>query len=48
MASGWGGQWIIIAPNLNLVFVTTGGNYYTTEQIPIQSIIADYIIPAIN
>ncbi|MCD4731959.1 MAG: beta-lactamase family protein [Bacteroidales bacterium] len=47
-ASGWGGQWIIVSPNSNMVFVTTGGNYYTGEQIPIQSILSDYIIPALK
>jgi CubicO group peptidase (beta-lactamase class C family) len=46
-ASGWGGQWIIASPNLNTVIVATGGNYYTTEAISIQTILADYIIPAI-
>ncbi|MFC1726138.1 serine hydrolase domain-containing protein [candidate division KSB1 bacterium] len=47
MASGWGGQWIIQIPELDIVFVTTGGNYYTAEIIPIKSIIEDYIIPSI-
>jgi CubicO group peptidase (beta-lactamase class C family) len=46
-ASGWGGQWIIVSPNKNTVFVTTGGNYYTAETISIQAILANYIIPAI-
>jgi len=47
-ASGWGGQWIIVLPDYNAVFVTTGGNYYTPESITIQSILVDYIIPAMN
>jgi CubicO group peptidase (beta-lactamase class C family) len=47
-ASGWGGQWITVSPQLNMVFVTTGGNYYTEEVMPIQSILVNYIIPAIN
>jgi CubicO group peptidase (beta-lactamase class C family) len=46
-ASGWGGQWIIVAPYLNTVVVTTGGNYYTEEVISIQSILVNYIIPSI-
>jgi CubicO group peptidase (beta-lactamase class C family) len=47
-ASGWGGQWIIVLPDYNTVFVTTGGNYYTPEVIPIQFILKDYILPSIN
>ena len=46
-ASGWGGQWIIVWPQSNMVVVTTGGNYYTQEAISIQSILIDYIIPAV-
>jgi len=45
-ASGWGGQWIIVSPDFDLVFVTTGGNYYS-EKIPIQTLLVKYIIPAI-
>jgi CubicO group peptidase (beta-lactamase class C family) len=48
MASGWGGQWIIVSPELKLVIVSTAGNYYTDEKMQIQTIIADYIIPAIS
>lgn len=46
-ASGWGGQWIIVWPSQNLVFVTTGGNYYTEESISIQTILVNYIFPAV-
>ena len=48
MASGWGGQWIIVNPDNNTVIVTTGGNYYTNEKISIHSMLADYIIPSIT
>ena len=47
-AAGWGGQWIIIWPEKNTVFVTTGGNYYTPELIPIESLLAEYLIPSVN
>lgn len=47
-ASGWGGQWIIIAPQQNLVVVSTAGNYYTDMRMPIERIIVDYIIPSIS
>jgi len=46
-ASGWGGQWITIWPAANAVIVLTGGNYYTADAMSIQSILANYIIPAI-
>jgi CubicO group peptidase (beta-lactamase class C family) len=48
MASGWGGQWIIVSPELKLVIVSTAGNYYSAEKMSIQTIIADYILPAIS
>lgn len=48
MASGWGGQWIIVSPNLNMVIVSTAGNYYTGEKIPIHTVIAEHIIPSIS
>jgi len=47
-ASGWGGQWIIVNPDMNTVVVSTGGNYYTDEILPVQRILVDYIIPSIT
>jgi CubicO group peptidase (beta-lactamase class C family) len=46
-ASGWGGQSIIILPEINTIVVSTAGNYYSTEQISIETILAIYILPAI-
>lgn len=46
-AWGWGGQTIIIIPELNLVVVTTAGNWYDPEFISPFTIIAGYIIPAV-
>jgi len=48
MASGWGGQWIIISPEMNTVVITTAGNYYTDESMPVQTILVNYILPAIS
>jgi CubicO group peptidase (beta-lactamase class C family) len=47
-ASGWGGQLIIIIPQIDIVIVFTGGNYYTSEKISCYSIVEDYIIPALT
>lgn len=47
-AAGWGGQNIIIIRDLNLVIVTTAGNWYEPERISPFSIVADYIIPSVN
>ncbi|MCA9734312.1 serine hydrolase [candidate division KSB1 bacterium] len=46
-ASGWGGQWIIVLPDCATVFVMTAGNYYTEEQLTIQTILTEYILPAV-
>ncbi|MBG0860249.1 MAG: serine hydrolase [Bacteroidales bacterium] len=45
-ASGWGGQLIIVIPELETVIVFTGGNYYTGEKISCYTVVEDYIIPA--
>jgi len=48
MAQGWGGQWIVVWPQGNMVIVTTGGNYYTDPPVPIQAMVIDHILPAVN
>jgi len=48
LASGWGGQWIIVSPSMNTVVVSTAGNYYTDTIMPIERILIDYIIPSIS
>ena len=47
-AYGWGGQSIIVIPDLNMVIVTTAGNWYEAETISPFSIVSDYIIPAVR
>ena len=47
-AAGWGGQWIIVNPENELVIVSTAGNYYTDVKIPIETIISDYLLPSIR
>ena len=45
-AGGWGGQEIMILPELNTVVVFTGGNYLS--DVRVFNILEEYIIPAIN
>lgn len=45
-AGGWGGQNIMVLPDVNMVVVFTGGNY-TTKAKP-HEILDDYIITAIK
>lgn len=45
-AGGWGGQEIMILPELNTVVVFTGGNYLS--NVKVFNILEKYIIPAIN
>ena len=47
-AAGWGGQYIIMCPEVNTVIVSTAGNYYTEMKIPIEEILTRYIIPALK
>ena len=44
IARGWGGQRIVVFPELDMVVVFTGGNYETGE--PVVMIIEQHILPA--
>jgi CubicO group peptidase (beta-lactamase class C family) len=45
-AGGWGGQNIMIFPELQMVVVFTGGNYLTSR--PPFKILEKYILPALK
>ncbi|NOY37231.1 MAG: serine hydrolase [Chlorobi bacterium] len=45
-AGGWGGQYIMVFPELNTVVVFTGGTY--TSKIRVFKILEEYVIPAIE
>ena len=45
-AIGWGGQRVLVFPDLNAVVVFTAGNYTTVD--PINEIIYRYILPSLN
>lgn len=45
-ASGWGGQEIVVLPNLNMVAVFTGGNYVVKKHI--YEILERFVLPSID
>ncbi|MFC2138462.1 serine hydrolase domain-containing protein [Bacteroidota bacterium] len=45
-AGGWGGQEIMVFPELNMVVAFTGGNY--AEKTHLYEIVKRFILPAIN
>jgi len=48
---GWGGQYIVVLPSVDLVVVFTGGAYdISTLSVPMlyYDIIQDYILPALD
>jgi CubicO group peptidase (beta-lactamase class C family) len=48
-AAGWGGQYIVVFPDQDLVFVQTGGRY-SRENVPVRynDIIENHILPAVD
>ncbi len=48
VAMGWGGQYIFIYPELELVIVHTGGGYYYERPLNVHTLIQDYILEAIE
>ena len=48
LASGYGGQTILVLPDLDLVVVTTGDSSVATEGIPVFPLLEDYLIPSIH
>ncbi|MBN1971754.1 MAG: serine hydrolase [Candidatus Delongbacteria bacterium] len=47
IATGIGGQFIYIAPELNLVIVTTAGNFHNGKTMDIVRMIEDEILPSV-
>jgi CubicO group peptidase (beta-lactamase class C family) len=45
-AAGWGGQRISVFPSLDMVVVSTGGNYVAED--PVDEIITRFILPAVR
>lgn len=47
-AAGWGGQYIFVIPELNMVCVFTGANYNRQPPLSPQRIITEYILDALD
>jgi CubicO group peptidase (beta-lactamase class C family) len=47
-ASGWGDQWIFVIPELDMVFVTTGGAYWAPVGLSAEQMLEDYVFRAIR
>ena len=46
-ATGWGSQFIMVIPSLDLVVVTTGGNEYNGKHMRAAEVIVRYLLPEI-
>ena len=44
-AEGWGGQCIFVFPDIEMIVVFTGGNYYTSS--PMIDLMNSFILPAV-
>jgi CubicO group peptidase (beta-lactamase class C family) len=47
-AAGWGGQYMYLLPQENMIIVITCGYFLTQETVSAQELIADYILASIN
>ena len=45
-AEGWGGQYILVFSELNMVIVFTGGNYFDVD--PVSNLLEEFILPSAN
>ena len=48
MAAGWGGQWIVVSPDDDLVFVSTGGSYFEATPMPADRMLSAYVLRALQ
>lgn len=47
-AAGWGGQYVYVFPEMDLVVVFTGGGYYENRPLDTNDLIENYIFEAIT
>jgi CubicO group peptidase (beta-lactamase class C family) len=48
MASGWGGQWIVVVPSADLVFVSTAGNWEGPEPMNARRMLEGYVLARVR
>ncbi len=46
VANGWGSQFIVIFPRLDMVLVTTGGNDDNGRHLDIGGVVAGHLLSA--
>jgi len=44
--SGWGGQYLVLFPSIDMLLVFTGGNYSGSD--PVLDLVGEYILPAVG
>jgi CubicO group peptidase (beta-lactamase class C family) len=47
-AEGWGGQALIVMPELDAVVVFTGGSYWTPPLLSVHQMMEGYVLPALR
>jgi CubicO group peptidase (beta-lactamase class C family) len=47
-ANGWGSQFIMVFPSLDLVVVTTGGNEYNGKHMRVAEAVVRYLLPEVQ
>jgi CubicO group peptidase (beta-lactamase class C family) len=46
-ANGWGSQFIVVFPTLDLVVVTTGGNEYNGKHLAVSRVLGRHLLPGV-
>jgi CubicO group peptidase (beta-lactamase class C family) len=46
-AAGWGGQYVYVFPELEMIIVFTAGGYYETKPLDVNDLIEHYIFEAV-
>jgi CubicO group peptidase (beta-lactamase class C family) len=48
MAAGWGGQYMFVFPDQEMIVIFNGGNYFRSGSISPFALVEDYILRAVN
>jgi hypothetical protein len=47
-ANGWGSQFILLFPTMDLVVVTTGGNHENGKHLAVGQILVQELLPGVG